>query len=69
MKKTKKLIATRMRAVAIFAQVLRPDSFGLRGRAVSWVGEHRRFVAMLRAKLGNASDCVKVSLCTEPVRE
>lgn len=69
MKKTKKLIATRTRAVAIFAHVLRPDSFGLRGRAVSCVGEQRRFVAMLRAKFGKASDCVKVNLCTEPVRE
>lgn len=69
MKKTKKLIATSTRAVAIFAHVLRPDSFGLRGRAVSCVGEHRRFVAIFRAKFGNARDWVNVSLCTDPVRE
>lgn len=69
-KNTKKLITTKTRAVTTLAQVFKPDSFGLSGRDVLVFSfEQRRFVAIFRASAGNASDCVKVNLCREPVNE
>uniref|UniRef100_A0A182NW99 Uncharacterized protein n=1 Tax=Anopheles dirus TaxID=7168 RepID=A0A182NW99_9DIPT len=66
---TRKLTITSTHAVTTFANVFRPDSFGLSGRDELCSVEFRRLVARPRASAGKASDWVKVSLCSDSLRE
>lgn len=69
MRNTKKLTATSTTAVITLAHVFRPDSCGFNGRDEFCVLERRRLLASPRASAGNASDWVKVSLCSDSLSE
>lgn len=71
MKNTKKLTNTKTQAVTNLANKFKPDSFGSfdNGRCRVSSIERLRFVVMLLASAGNASDCVKVNLCIDSESE